>query len=386
VSRERYQSTGRLKPQTRAVVADLLDPWRRAATLIALLALVVLYWLWPADLIPDRLPAGRADDIGVALLSAFLAARALTAQRAPRGSTLDRGATPGPARAEGVRQLERLAQALSRHGPPVIIYNASHSGSRLLTRLLSAMGLYMGANLNDSEDSLDMAELVEHIVLRHAPNYAALFADGDPALETLALASTSEHLQGRPAGARWGWKLCETGHALPVIARLFPDAQVIHLIRDGRDVAFSPFVAPKHAYWRKIYFGAADLRTWRGWPMTQRAYRKHGPMFNAARWANSVTLGRAHGAMLGERYCEVRYEDLVADPAATGARLAVFLRLPSPALSANVLAVDRGRVGRWRSFPERETAEVLQLLAPTLAAFNYDDPGQAQRATSATSP
>ena len=369
---ERYQSTGRPKPTAHTAVVPYA-PWRRAAMLLALVTVAVLYWIWPTDLIPDRLPAGRADDIAVALLGAFLAARVLTVRRvasagAPR-------TTASPSRAEGVRQLERLAQTLSRHGSPVIIYNAAHSGSRLLTRMLTSMGLYMGAHLNDSEDSLDMAELVEHIVERHAPDYTSLFADGDPALEALALAAASEHLRGRPPGARWGWKLCETGHALPVISRLFPDAQVIHLIRDGRDVAFSPFVAPKHAYWRKIYFGVGNLRSWRGLPMTQRAYRKHGPMFNAARWANSVTLGRAHGAMLGERYCEVRYEDLVADPVAAGARIAAFLGRPTPELSAVALSVDPGRVGRWRALPQRETQQVLQLLAPALAAFGYDDGG-----------
>jgi len=36
----------------------------------------------------------------------------------------------------------------------------------------------------------------------------------------------------RPPGARRGWKLCETGHALPVISRLFPEARFLHLIRD----------------------------------------------------------------------------------------------------------------------------------------------------------
>jgi hypothetical protein len=375
MSRERYQSTGRLKPQA-AIAPAPHEAWRRGAMLLALLVVAVLYWIWPADLIPDRLPSGRADDIGVALLSGVMAARLLTARRERADATVVRRTAPrttaSAARAEGVRQLERLAQSLSRHGPPVVIYNASHSGSRLLTRMLTAMGLYMGANLNDSEDSLDMAELVEHIVLRHAPDYAGLFADGDPALETLAIAAAAEHLRGRPAGARWGWKLCETGHALPVIARLFPEAQVIHLVRDGRDVAFSPFVAPKHAYWRKIYFGAGNLRSWRGLPMTQRAYRKHGPMFNAARWANSVTLGRAHGAMLGERYREVRYEDLVADPAAAGARIAAFLGLPAPAPAADAVAVNPGRVGKWRSLPPAETGAVLQLLGPTLAAFGYD--------------
>ena len=54
---------------------------------------------------------------------------------------------------------------------------------------------------------------------------------------------------------------------LPVISRLFPDARYIHLIRNGRDVAFSPFVAPKERYWRKIYFGTGTgLPPGRGWP------------------------------------------------------------------------------------------------------------------------
>ena len=65
---------------------------------------------------------------------------------------------------------------------PVIVYNAAHPGSRLLTRLLTELGVFMGANLSDSEDSEDMAELVEHIVLEHAPDYTGLFAEGDPAL------------------------------------------------------------------------------------------------------------------------------------------------------------------------------------------------------------
>jgi hypothetical protein len=262
---------------------------------------------------------------------------------------------------------------LAEHGPPVIVYNAAHSGSRLLTRLLTELGVFMGANLSDSEDSEDMAELVEHIVLEHAPDYTGLFAQGDPALDQLAIAAVAEHLAGRPRHARWGWKHCETGHALPVIARLFPTAQTIHLIRDGRDVAFSPFVAPKHPYWRKIYFGVAELRSWRGFAMTQRAYRKHGPLFNATRWVNSVTLGRAHGLMLGERYHEVRYEDLVLDPKGAAERIAAFLGLPPPELSTEALHVDTGRVGKWRTLPEATTTEVLALLEPTLTTFGYGE-------------
>jgi len=354
------------------VSAELRDAFLlRSVALLAPLAVAVLYWVWPSDIVPDQTPMGRADDIAIAFANACVAARAATYRPKRR---LSNTRTAGGERAEGVRQLARLASALAEHGPPLIVYNASHSGSRLLTRMLGAMGVFMGANLSDSEDSLDMAELVEHIVLEHAPDYSRLFAEGDPALDSLAIAAVTEHLAGRPPHARWGWKLCETGHALPVIARLFPEAHVIHLIRDGRDVAYSPFVAPKHPYWRKIYFGVSKLRSWRGLAMTQRAYRAHGPLFNANRWVNSVTLGRAHGSMLGERYCEVRYEDVVADPQGAAVRIAAFLGLPAPKLSTEALGVESSRVGKWRAMPEAETAEVLQLLAPTLAAFGYGRP------------
>jgi hypothetical protein len=94
-------------------------------------------------------------------------------------------------------------------------------------------------------------------------------------------------------------------------------------------------------------------------------------MFNAARWVNSVTLGRAHGAMLGERYLEIRYEALVADPASQLARLAAFLNVdPPPALAG--ADVSSQSVGKWRRRPAREIEEVRAVLDPTLAAFGYD--------------
>jgi hypothetical protein len=256
----------------------------------------------------------------------------------------------------------------------VIVFNASHSGSRLLAIMLRRLGVFMGSHLNDSEDSLDLFELVRYLVEQHAPDYSRFFNEGDAALPLRVQAAIEAHLEDRPAGQAWGWKLCETGHALPVISRLFPTARCIHLIRDGRDVAFSPFVAPKAAFWRKIYFNDDQICSWRGHGMTQRAYRAHGHLFNAARWVNSVTLGRAHGAMLGERYLEVRYEDLVADPAGEMERVADFLGLVAPPGEVACADVRSESVGKWRKRPSREIAEATAVLEPTLSAFGYSEP------------
>jgi LPS sulfotransferase NodH len=270
---------------------------------------------------------------------------------------------------EGARQLDAAARRLAPLGPPVIVFNASHSGSRLLATLVGRLGVFMGSNLNASEDSLDLFDLVKHVVEAHAPDYSRLFAEGDPSLPARVDVAIASHLANRAPGQRWGWKLCETGHALPVISRLFPDARYVHLLRDGRDVAFSPFVAPKSRFWRKIYFNDDRIDSWRGLRMTQRAYRAHGHVFNAARWVNSVTLGRTHGAMLGERYLEMRYEQLVADPHGELARLAEFLGMPPVGFEAGEVRVQS--IGKWRRQRARHVAEAMEVLEPTLGAFGY---------------
>jgi hypothetical protein len=273
---------------------------------------------------------------------------------------------------DGGLQLDETARLLEPLGSPVIVFSASHSGSRLLALLLSRLGVFMGSHLNDSEDSVDVFELVRHLVEAHAPDYSKLFRDGDPTLSARALDAFNAHLADRPPGQRWGWKLPETTHVMPVMARLFPEARCIHLVRDGRDVAFSPFLAPKAPFWRKIYFNDDRIYSWRGHPMTQRAYRNHGHLFNAARWVNSVTLGRAHGAMLGERYLEVRYEALVADPVAEMNRLAAFLGVEGLNPDDELLEVRPQSVGKWRNQPARQLAEIRAIMEPTLGAFGYE--------------
>jgi len=291
-------------------------------------------------------------------------------QRGLVGEGAPAHALSAPARFEGVRQLEQAGRAMSPLGSPVIVFNASHSGSRLLALMLKRLGVFMGADLNESEDSLPIFDLVRYVVESHAPDFSQLLEEGDPALPGRVRAAFSAHLPVRPVG-RWGWKLPETGHVLPVISQMFPDAYYIHLVRDGRDVAFSPFVAPKDPFWRKIYFNSDRITSWRGLAMTQRAYRAQGHLFNAARWVNSVTLGRAHGAMLGERYLEMSYEGLVADPAAALARLSAFLEIDAPRAAFDRQEVLTQSVGKWRRAPRRAVAALRPILEPTLAAFGY---------------
>jgi len=91
--------------------------------------------------------------------------------------------------------------------------------------------------------------------------------------------------EGKP---RWGDKTPPYATKLPLLSALFPTAQFIHLIRDGREVA-------------------ASLFAHRWGPTT--------PIACASYWRAQVGAARRDGLALGpERYQEVRLEQLIAEP------------------------------------------------------------------------
>jgi hypothetical protein len=106
----------------------------------------------------------------------------------------------------------------------------------------------------------------------------------------------------RRGKARYGNKTPVHVLSIARLAEAFPEARFIHIIRDGRDVALS--------------YLASDV----GPDSLEGA---------ALRWRRWVRRGRAAGRGLGpNRYLEVRYEDLAADPEATLRRIGGFLGLP----------------------------------------------------------
>lgn len=111
---------------------------------------------------------------------------------------------------------------------------------------------------------------------------------------------------------RWAEKTPSYTLHLPLINELYPNAQYVHVIRDGRDVVAST----RDRWGYRAALGTA-LRKWRRY----------------------VTVARAFGRRLPPgRYHEVRYEDLVRDPQTTARELVAFLGEPwDPA----VLTYDR---------------------------------------------
>jgi len=101
--------------------------------------------------------------------------------------------------------------------------------------------------------------------------------------------------------ARWGDKTPYYVLHLSTLVQMFPDAQIIHLVRDGRDVALSLFG-------RRLDFHV------------------YNTYFAAKYWQHYVDVGHTTGVTLEpEVYLEVRYEDLLSNPTTAVERICSFL-------------------------------------------------------------
>lgn len=165
----------------------------------------------------------------------------------------------------------------------------------------------------------------------------------------------------------------ETAFVLPAVARAFPQADLVHVVRDGRDVACSLL----ERGWLSRGRGGADDA---GGPYGPHArfWVEPGrePDFAAASDARRAAWAwRRYVASVrdsGVPHHEVRYEALVGDPDATSDRLARQLALPARPLRGRLAEVHAGSVGRHRRDLTREQlAEVEDEAGPLLAALGY---------------
>jgi glycosyltransferase involved in cell wall biosynthesis len=168
---------------------------------------------------------------------------------------------------------------------------------------------------------------------------------------------------------RWAETTPDHLLSLPRIKETIPNALVIHLIRDGRDVALSL----EKQHWIRPF----------AWD--------HGKelLTAAAYWDWIVNQGRTKGRALGDDYQEVRYEDLVADPRSTLAKVGRFIgqdldydqilhvgigsvSRPNSSFDADKKPGGFHPVARWKkSLSEQQLGEVEGLIGQTLDELGY---------------
>ncbi len=168
----------------------------------------------------------------------------------------------------------------------------------------------------------------------------------------------------------------ETSFVLAAALRAYPQAQGIHVVRDGRDVVCSLL---ERGWLSADRAGADDVGRAYGAKARFWVPRGQAEAFERASDATRAAIAwrayvRAAGAV-AERMLEVRYEQLAGDPAATAERVAEHLHSDPQPLTEAFARAHGQSVGRWRhDLTAEELTDVEAEAGPLLRELGYVQP------------
>lgn len=248
---------------------------------------------------------------------------------------------------------------------PLIIGALGGSGTRMVTRLVTVAGVFMGGWVNEAEDS----EPIQHFYKAWLRQYLAQGGnlgsfEFDAAEKDFRRALDAHRTGIHSPDAAWGAKVPRSILMLGFWQQLFPRFRFIHVVRNGLDMVYSSDhrqrdmvgdlmlsereraddeVSQAMTYWCRVNMAAADF-------------------------------GEQH--MTG-RYLRVRYEDLCTRPIATVRELVEFASArPRDDVINAVVGMISPSATRWREKPVAETDRLASIGSVALERFGYRTVGE----------
>lgn len=274
---------------------------------------------------------------------------------------------------------------------PFFVVGAQRSGTTMLRLMLNnhprlAVPFESGfipvffrrlAEYGNLAEPANVARLLKDICLHPkvekgglVPDTGAVLSKPIATYRDLVDAIFSEHAR-RKGKARWGDKTPAYITEVEILCQIFPDCRLIHVVRDGRDVALS--------------LGGLNWGS------------RHIPRV-AADWRWKTVLAHKVGTVLGERFLEVRFEDLIRDPECELRRICAFLgeafdpalleyaasaetEMPADSMQwhrTSTRPPDAGKVYEWkRRMPVADRILFETVAGDALELFGYEREGLA---------
>jgi hypothetical protein len=282
----------------------------------------------------------------------------------------------------------QISQAQAKMKPPVFIIGSPRSGTTLLYHMLLSAGgfaVYLTeskvfdlvfpqfenlSNRKNRRKALDLwlqSKLFSLSGLDHKQIEDKILNEcrtgGD------FLRAIMEEIARTQGVNRWAENTPEHILYLARIKNEIHDAIIIHMIRDGRDVALSL----EKKGWVQPFPWDSERRT----------------LVAGLYWEWLVDKGRQQKSALGKDYMEVRYEDLIAQPEITLGEISAFINHkldyaqiqragigsvsdPNTSFEGESKSGTFDPVGRWRKQFSPEDLEALeQSIGPTLEQLGY---------------
>ncbi len=277
---------------------------------------------------------------------------------------------------------------MSGQTPPLLLIGCHRSGTSLLAGLLRASGVFMGAKRNPHEEAFFFLRTNQEIFrIAHAewdnpePVKYLLAA---PAMRGALIQRLRQeirswkmreywgillNLKSRWFGVHqpWGWKDPRNSYTLPIWHELFGETKIIHLYRNGIDVASS--------------LRARELR--RAHPLESRAFSCRCLTLEGAfgLWAEYETMClEATKDLPGDRLLRIRYEDLLRDADSHLRRLTEFVGVPLSPAAFESTTIDPARGDAFLVNEELRRFYEQNRGHPLMKLYGYDSLGEREGA------
>lgn len=251
-----------------------------------------------------------------------------------------------------------------RKTQPLIIIGMHRSGTSLVSRLLNDLGIHMGNSLSRDAESIFFQKINRRIYKSAGSDWGDIdlllasmedenFIEKELENELRILFPEKSFLGFNKGVAhhfspgiwsslmegddiRWGWKDPRTTMTFPIWLRIFPNARVLHVIRNGIDVAISTHrrsLKQQNKFWKRII--PLDFI-----PKTLD--------FNYCYdlWKKYVSFAiKNKGLIQPGHYLEIQYENLLSQPMEKIKEITGFIGYPMQDENVETVCeqIDRGR-------------------------------------------
>lgn len=238
---------------------------------------------------------------------------------------------------------------------PIVIGGVGGSGTRVITQILMNHGAYMG-KLVSSEMvlpkfsykpytgiSLDWLPILG--LFRQNPHLAFSENHEIPKMTKKRFTELVSFLEKEAGGAQWGFKHPRNLLFLGILAQSLPNMRFIHVIRDGRDMAYSKNNNQVRRYCQD---------DWKEDPL---------PIRMAKFWVKANLYGEKMAEQYPHMpYLQVSYDDLIKNPGKVCGLLGDFLQAD---IRPRGLVKDPGSIGRYLGKPHSiEVQEIVNGYRP----------------------
>jgi hypothetical protein len=281
---------------------------------------------------------------------------------------------------------------------PIIIIGMHRSGTTVLARQLEALGVFMGKNKEANQESTFFLHVNRWLMEQSGGSWdnpqSIHYLLGNREARQRILDYIDRYLLRTPRAISylgwrkyirykspfaldipWGWKCPLNTFTLPIWLDLFPDAKVIHIYRHGVDVANSLRQRGRRdanpTQFSGLYYKLPILHAIR--PKSGEFVRVRCDSLEGglSLWEEYFAEARAHISALGGRAFELKYENLLCEPAKVLTEVARFCNLGS---SQAEIAEVAALVHRERAYAYREKSDLQafsERVAGRLSAYGY---------------